>query len=212
MERQTQYRVEQVEFLDNRAVLSDMATRRVGGNLQKLEAEATSRGYVVQGAETDVIGIRQRFEVRSPIRPPVTESGTPVVEMVLEFSAQSLRKSGSSSDQAAIVVATIRAGSNATTHEMLLEAPEGKFLNAREWVVERDSIVEAQSWWTAVWSCLLNSCGPVIAGALVACSGSFVAYVGCVLAAAGGCGVKCVACVSCDCSWWCRWGAGCCHT
>src|SRR5450755_1371456 len=190
-------RFEQIEFLDERAVLTDMKARRGKGNLQRLEAEAKKRGYEPLETEDEVFGLRQKFEVREPIRPGSGESGTPVVEMEFELVMQSLRK-GDSRDHGAIAVATIRAGRNVETQEILLEAPEGKFLEAREFVFEGDQLIETESWWTAIWRCLLSSCGPVIAGALIACSGSFIAYVGCVLVAAGGCGVKCAACATCN--------------
>ena len=71
-------RFEQIEFLDEQAVLTDMKARRGKGNLQRLEGEAKKRGYEFLETEDEVFGLRQKFEVREPIRPGSGESGTPL--------------------------------------------------------------------------------------------------------------------------------------
>lgn len=59
--------------------------------------------------------------------------------------------------------------------------------------------------------CVRNSCASTCLGALTACAGVFPIYLKCVVVACGGCAVKCGACAACDCSFWCKWAAGCCR-
>jgi hypothetical protein len=59
--------------------------------------------------------------------------------------------------------------------------------------------------------CVQGSCVSTCLGALTACAGAFPVYLKCVALACGGCALKCGACAACDCSFWCRWGVGCCE-
>jgi hypothetical protein len=109
-------------------------------------------------------------------------------------------------------VATIRAGDNSASYPLLLEAPNGNFVQADESIVVGDSIVPAQSWWTAVTGCLTRNCVTVCANSLATCGGgTWIAYLGCVVWNCGGCWVKCAGCTTCNCSWWCQWAVSCCH-
>jgi hypothetical protein len=59
--------------------------------------------------------------------------------------------------------------------------------------------------------CVTNGCAQTCLGSLVACAGAFPIYLKCVAVACGGCALKCGACAACDCSFWCKWAAGCCE-
>jgi hypothetical protein len=203
---------ESYAILDAEGVRAEFTRHLNIPDVRRLEAEARNRGYELTSGEEAAIGLQQRWEARTPVAPPRSQS--PAEPSVRSLDSRivmhSLTKRDSPRDQGAIVVATISDGRNSYTHQVLLIATDGNFMGAQEFQVQDGQLIEAESWWSAVWRCLLDKCGTVIAGALIACSGSFIAYVGCVLAAAGACGAKCAACATCDCSWWCKWAAGCC--
>jgi hypothetical protein len=202
-------RREQVELLDRNEVLTSVKGRREKGKLKRLADEARKRGYEPDDSPGQVLGYRERFEAVDEQRPPRGEQGQAVRETEFELVLQTFKKKNSR-DQAAVGTATIRAGNNVEEYPILLEAPEGDFNQYNEFTVEGDSVVETESWWTAVLGCMRSRCLSVCAGALVSCSGTWIAYVLCVLAACGGCGVTCAACATCNCRWWCRWATGCC--
>jgi hypothetical protein len=198
------------EFFDPETVLNDMNQRRGRGNLAILAREAEGRGYHLGATEEHVLGYRQRIEATQPLRPPPGIGGRDVRELEFELRVQALTKN-QSRDQAALVTTSLSAGGNSATYDAYLEAPEGDFLRSIERVVEGGRVVETSSWWTAFVRCLHSKCVNICINALVTCPhGTWAAYLGCVLARCGGCGARCAGCSSCDCSWWCKWGVGCC--
>lgn len=68
----------------------------------------------------------------------------------------------------------------------------------------------AGTFWQRFVTCVRGSCGSVCLAALPTCAGTWVLYLKCLAVVCGGCVLKCSACAACDCSWWCRWAAGCC--
>lgn len=202
--------LEQTELLDLPET-SKRIDERINkkGKLQKLEAEAQRRGFKPLKGPKGELGIRQKFRSRKPVQPPADVKSEPVQDLEFQITLRTLTKE-KSQDQAAIATLTITAGTNSEEYDLLLEAPSGNFAQASEFMMEGDQVVLAHSWWSAVRSCLISKCGSVCVGALFACGGTWVAYLGCVAAACGGCWARCLACASCDCSWWCRWAAGCC--
>jgi hypothetical protein len=205
--------LEQTELLDDQAVAASlgrlMADPR-GKDLQRLDGEARRRGYRKATGPQAQIGLRQRFKADKPVRPPKGVQAQPVQEVEFEISLSALDKSDSE-DQAAIVTVRVNAGQNTEQYDMLLEANDGDFEDVREFKVENDQIVPAKSWWTATRNCITSRCGAICIGALVTCSGTWVAYLGCVAAACGGCWATCAACATCNCRWWCKWAAKCCR-
>jgi hypothetical protein len=206
-------------ILDAEGVRAEFSRHLNIPDVQQLQTHARNQGYELATGEETAIGLQQRWEAQTPVTPPRSASAdravsaaAPVRSLESRVVIQSLTKRDSPRDQGAIVVATVSDGRNTFTQQVLLIAADGNFMGAREFQVQEGQLIETESWWSAIWACLLSKCGSVITGALVACSGTFIAYVGCVLAAAGGCGATCVACATCDCSWWCRWAAGCCDT
>jgi hypothetical protein len=60
-------------------------------------------------------------------------------------------------------------------------------------------------------NCVRGTCASVCLGSLTACAGVFPVYLKCVAVACGGCALKCGACATCDCGFWCKWAVGCCR-
>jgi len=204
----------QIEFLDAPAAALGMQRRLAQplgfAAMSRLDQEARARGYRPLTGPGAEFGLRQRIRSRVQVNAPAGETGPSVQELQFELAIRALEK-GDSEDQAAIAIATITAGQNTEELDLLLEARGGNFARAREFKVMNERVVPANSWWTAAQSCVLSRCSSVCTGALVTCSGTWAAYLLCVAAACGGCWVSCAACATCNCRWWCRWAAGCCH-
>ncbi|SRR6266511_2362075 len=199
---------EVVEIIDDKAA-HDQFKKHLQGRpkLKKLQEEATRRGYQAHDQPEETFGIRVKTRANQDVRPKAGIRGKPVREIEFELVGQSISKGD---DQGAVATTTIRAGDQEETYEMLLEAPRGNFSQAREFTIERDKVVEANSWWSAWVGCLRSNCASACLNALFSCSGTWTAYFWCVVARCGGCVLRCAACSTCDCSWWCRWAAGCC--
>jgi hypothetical protein len=206
--------LEQIEILDAQAAALGMQRRMARPQgftaLSRLDDEARGRGYRPATGPGGEFGLRQRFRSRVPVHPPGGEAGAPVQELQFEMSLRALEK-GDSEDQAAVATVTMTAGQNTEEYDLMLEARGGNFAQAREFKVEHDRVVPTNSWWTAARSCVSSTCGSVCVASLVSCTGTWAGYLLCVAAACGGCWVRCAACATCDCRWWCRWGASCCH-
>ncbi|GAA0375231.1 hypothetical protein Acor_67390 [Acrocarpospora corrugata] len=67
-------------------------------------------------------------------------------------------------------------------------------------------------WWDALVGCLGRSCGGVCLSAALTCPKiNWAAFLVCLAGRCGLCVVKCGACATCDCTWWCRPVVGCCN-
>ncbi|MFI8435107.1 hypothetical protein ACIGJO_15335 [Streptomyces sp. NPDC079020] len=93
-----------------------------------------------------------------------------------------------------------------------LEAQDGDLLNATELVATSDNVLEERDgWWDALTGCLGRDCGGVCLSAALTCPKvNWAAFLICLAGRCGVCVVKCAACATCDCTWWCKWAAGCC--
>jgi hypothetical protein len=197
------------EILPYAAVAQRFTTLRTSNpNVDKLLTHASALGYAPATTQKDLFGIRHTVQAATPVRDPA--SGATVSAVTFEFHFQNLVNPKSKTAYA-IGVATISAGAFSESYELLLEAPNGSIRNSREWTIKGGQVVRAHSWWSKMSRCLTGRCAGVCAAALAACSGTWVAYLGCVIVACGGCWVVCGACASCSCSWWCRWAVGCCR-
>jgi hypothetical protein len=58
--------------------------------------------------------------------------------------------------------------------------------------------------------CVRSKCASACLGAITGCAGVFPVYLKCLVVACGVCAVKCGACATCKCRFWCKWAAGCC--
>jgi hypothetical protein len=169
--------------------------------VKSLEKHLGDLGFRPVRAPGNFWGIKQTFEVKHE---QYVESG------IQTLCLHDYSKPGSK-DAAAIGQLTLTVGERSETYTFALEAPGGKFDEATEYKVDSKlNVLKAHSWWRCFRGKLLG-CGGACAGALVTCSGTWSAYLGCVALACGGCFAKASLCCGCNCSWWCRWAVGCCH-
>lgn len=201
------------EILPQDRALEELRTRiREEPRVRRLRDELSTRGYTIQDRPEETIAIRFTAQATDDVRPPHGLRLQPVREVTAEFLVQSASKADA---EGAIATASISAGGNRIEVPVLLEAPRGPtgvdFQRAREFTIEAaDQVIEARSWWSAWVGCLQRECAATCLSALFTCSGTWVAYLGCVALRCGPCVLRCSACATCDCVWWCRWAAGCC--
>jgi hypothetical protein len=208
MARQVVLKRETTEIIDHPAAqrrFKEHLTNRP--DLKKLQDEAKKRGFQPKDTAQETFAFRLTAEATGPVRAPARLRGEPVQDLEVELVGQSVTKGR---NQGAVVTCTVKAGGNEETYDFYLEAPNGQFERASEWAIEDGKVVEASSWWSAWVGCLRSKCASSCLSALWQCTGTWTAYFWCVVAKCGGCVTRCAACSSCDCSWWCRWAAGCC--
>jgi hypothetical protein len=204
-----------LEFLPQDRALEDLRTRiREQPRLRRLSDEVRARGYTIQDRPEETFSIRFTTQAIDDVRPPNVPGLR--LEPVREVTAELVGQSASKADaEAAVATASISAGDNRIEVPLLLEAPRGPtgvdFQRARESTVEAtDQVIDSRSWWSAWVGCLQRDCAGTCLSSLFTCSGTWAAYLLCVAAQCGGCVLRCTACATCDCVWWCRWAAGCC--
>lgn len=214
MVNQVEIVLEQTEVLDTTTAAPRLLYRmeESTSKLNKLVAEAYKSGYRPSQGPQAEMGLRQKLRASNLVQPDLLsdEEGQPVQELEFELLFREFEKPDSQ-DSAAVVTVTLTAGQSTEEYNMLLVASAGNFAQAREFTMENDQLVRANSWWTAVRDCLINKCGASCVGSLVTCSGTWSAYLLCLAARCGGCWIKCTACATCNCKWWCKWGVGCCR-
>jgi hypothetical protein len=71
----------------------------------------------------------------------------------------------------------------------------------------------AGTFWQRFVTCLRGGCSSTCLGSIGTCAakGGWAAVLACIASSCGGCALRCSACAACDCSWWCKWAAGCCR-
>ncbi|MGV9361051.1 hypothetical protein [Amycolatopsis sp. NPDC003731] len=204
---------EHMEILDAAHVLGnfrDRAERDI--RLRTLNDEAQRRGGRFDPSPANAFGFRHSFTSTRPIRPG--PSGPNLTVNSVEFELQAQEYPTEAADKVVVGVAGIRAGDQSASYPVLLEAPAGDFVGAREFTAVGDRIEPTESWWTAITGCLTRQCVSVCASSVATClkpGQSWVQYVGCLAWNCGGCWVKCLGCATCNCGWWCQWAVGCCH-
>jgi len=205
---------ELIELLEPTYVLKDITARVAKEpSLSLLDKEAQKRGYKALVEPTGVIGQRYSVRTAEDVLPPkdVKGGGAPFRDLVYELLIVSYVKANSK-DQAALIIASLKAGDNIDTTHVLLEAPGGKFDRAKEWAVKSGAVVPMKSWWSAVRACLKKHCGPTCAAAVIVCGALIpAAWWACFAAACGGCLLWCAACATCNCKWRCRAVFNCCR-
>ncbi len=115
----------------------------------------------------------------------------------------------------ALGIISISDGKNVETYTFSLEKTGNNLNDVTEhFVNEKLEIVKANSWYSCLYKALQARCG-VTAGLklLNSCwtayaSASWSSFLNCIKGA--WCGVTSLACCTCDCSWWCKYAAGCC--
>jgi hypothetical protein len=199
---------ENVQVLDHQAA-HDQFKKHLDSRpkLKKLHDEAQKRGYKAHDEPDQTFAVRVTSTASGDVHSTTAAGADPVQDVEFELVGQSVSKQDA---EGAVATATIRAGGNEQTYDMLLEAPGGNFHQTREYKVEDDQVVAAHSWWSAWTGCLNRDCASTCLNSLLSCTGTWAAYLWCVTAACGGCVAKCTGCATCNCSWWCQWAAGCC--
>jgi hypothetical protein len=77
---------------------------------------------------------------------------------------------------------------------------------------DQGRLMVRDGWWDALVACLGRNCGGVCLSAALSCPKiNWAAFLICLAGRCGLCVVKCGACATCDCTWWCRPLAGCCN-
>jgi hypothetical protein len=74
-------------------------------------------------------------------------------------------------------------------------------------------VVYENSWWGRILTCFNGGCcRPGCFSAAMGCSKiNWTAFFACLTEQCGSCVAKCAAYATCNCTWWCEWGVGCCQ-
>jgi len=204
---------ESVELLDQDRAFKSFQAQSDRPELNVMTDHLASRGYVLLEKPEEAFCIKSKITATEGMRPPRGERAEAVKTVEFELVGMSTQKDDQDQgdqDQGAVVTSIVRAGDNVITYDFILEAPGGDFRRASEFAVEDGKLVVANSWWSAWGGCLRSRCANTCLSSLTQCSGSWSTYFWCVAARCGGCVLRCAACSTCDCRWYCRWATGCC--
>ena len=104
-----------------------------------------------------------------------------------------------SKDVSAIGQFKVSSGDRSEVYSFSLLAPKGDFEQAIEYTVDENlKILKADSWWRCVKKRLIRKCAGPCVTSIIACSGTWAAYIGCVALACGGCFTRISACCGCN--------------
>jgi hypothetical protein len=196
----------------NRAPKSFIANRETD-YLEGAIIEKKFRGYMedegikVLAAEIERDGFRPvRDEPQAFVGWRETYKGKDGKTVDFELDVEQFEKPGMM-DKASLGMVTIASGENRASYKFALIAPDGNFDRVVEFTVDpQNKTVRASSWWTEFVDCLRRRCASSCASALGICGWNWW----CIISRCFGCGLRCAACATCDCRWWCRWAVGCC--
>lgn len=163
--------------------------------------------------EGQTVGFTSTDTLTGPLDPPEEVTARERVEK-LNHSLFARTFSGPNGEQVAACAAVIEVpGTNYKKVDLfVLEAADGDLLHATELVPAGSTLRERDGWWDRVVRCLGRDCGGVCLGAAVSCPKvNWAAFLICLAGRCGVCVIKCGACATCDCTWWCKWAAGCCE-
>ena len=170
------------------------------------DADLKKKGYNVKTGPNAALGTKDTFIGKNDQGKEVEVVQT---TKVVDYSKKD------SKDAAAIAEVEVTSEGQSRTYTFILEAPEGDIKKAKESaVLESGEVQPANSWWSCTYNRIISqNCGSTCVSALYSCwSGSWASYLGCLAYRCGWCYTKASLCCSCDCSWWCKWGAGCCDS
>ncbi|WP_331739205.1 hypothetical protein OG440_40670 (plasmid) [Streptomyces sp. NBC_00637] len=193
--------------------------RRLAGIDSRLEAVMSalpSRMRLAQDAplpEGETVGFASTTVLDGPLPVPAGVSkGVEVTRLTHSFFARTFQ--GSNGQQLAACGTVLEAPGTdfKVTDAFVLEAHGNDLLNATELVATSANVLEERDgWWDALTGCLGRDCGGVCLSAALSCPKvNWAAFLLCLAGRCGVCVVKCAACATCDCTWWCKWAAGCC--
>jgi hypothetical protein len=200
--------VEESKDLGQSETKNEIGKLKQGKKGKALDKRLTDDGFEPGGDPKDFHG--QRIKYKHPDKPNVKFTHTLVVQNYK-------KKGGTDTAALASVTLTSKEGNETqtTTYDFALVAPGGDLEETKELTAtEEGTVVPANSWWSCVTNRLYSRCVGVCTGSIPTCAatsyGSYTLYIGCLAINCGLCLTKAIACCSCDCSWWCSWGAGCC--
>ncbi|MGW3668105.1 hypothetical protein [Streptomyces sp. NPDC005141] len=193
--------------------------RRLAGyeaGLDALISALPARLRLAQNAplpEGDAVGFTSTTTLDSPLPMP---EGITTREQVTSVKSSFFTRTftGTGGEQLAACATVLEAPGTTfkTVDAFVLEARNGDLLDAVELVPTSANVLEERDgWWDALTGCLGRDCGGVCLSAALSCPKvNWAAFLICLAGRCGVCVVKCAACATCDCSWWCKWAAGCC--
>ncbi|WP_432141037.1 hypothetical protein [Streptomyces sp. bgisy084] len=164
--------------------------------------------------EGATVGFTSTTTLSGPLHPPEEVTAREAVEKVKNtFMARTFTGQNGEQVAACATITEAPGTSYKTVDVFVLEAADGDLLHANELVVASTGAMEERDgWWDRVVSCLGRDCGGVCLSAAVSCPKvNWAAFLICLAGRCGVCVIKCGACATCDCSWWCKWAAGCCE-
>jgi len=192
---------ETTKILDSTQLKTKFVSINKKSPVKALSSELLKSGFKPSTGNNDFYGGSERY---------VSSDGK---KLNIDFSFQSYSKA-SSKDAGAIGVITLKASSGESeTYNFSLIAPNGDFNKFTEHYADKNNkIVKTNSWSSRWYACAKSKCVSSCLGALTTCpKSSWTVFLACVAVRCGGCVAKCVACASCNCSFWCKWAAGCCR-
>ncbi|MFD9817156.1 hypothetical protein [Streptomyces sp. NPDC059080] len=167
--------------------------------------------------EPQFFGTSGTFHLDGPVPVP-QEVASPPAQEVLSIQSSLIVQSRTVGDQqVAECVATTQGTPAGLSQDrvFLLTTTNDHFLTGVEEHVTGSGgqLVTVDGWWDALTSCLTSSdCGDQCVSAALTCPpATWAVYLACLAGRCGLCVVKCAACATCDCTWWCRVAAGCCN-
>ncbi|MFI8265059.1 MULTISPECIES: hypothetical protein [unclassified Streptomyces] len=177
--------------------------------LADLEAlDALSGGVVGYSTETILSG-----NVPVPAELAGTDKGTAVNKLTATIVAKTYEGTGSEQVAACATVLRGDPSGEEIVDAFVLVGQKGSLIDTAEELVagEAGTLVPRDGWWDALTRCL-GGCGSTCLSAAVGCpKPSWQIFLICLAGRCGLCVVKCAACATCDCTWWCRIGVGCCN-
>lgn len=195
--------VEPLRPAETAAELARLKKHKHGKALHEhLHAEGFKPGH---DARKDLYGLRTEYA--DPDRPDIKFTQTLVLQNYFKAGRE---------DAAALASVTLTTkdedGTNSTTYEFSLLAPDGRFDIPIEHTTDaQGAVVEAQSWYSCLTRRMTTKCGEVCKSAVFTCAyTTWAGYLGCLSLSCGDCMTVCTACCSCDCGGWCKQGVGCC--
>lgn len=193
--------------------------RRIAGYesvLDEMISALPSRLRLAKGTplnEGATVGFSSTTTLDGPLHPPAGVATRESVEK-LNNSFFSRTFVGPAGEQMAACATVIEVPDTSykTVDAFVLEARDGDLLNAKELAVTSANVLEERDgWWDALTGCLGRDCGGVCLSAALSCPKvNWAAFLICLAGRCGVCVVKCAACATCNCTWWCKWAAGCC--
>lgn len=158
------------------------------------------------------VGVHSTSVLNTPVQIAESKTETNTVESLFIMKAQSRGNT-----EVARCSTFLRGGTHQEGETFLLKATAGGYLDqVDEFVLSPQGdgrVMPRDGWWNRLTGCLSReSCGSTCLNAAITCPKvTWPAFLICLAGRCGGCIVKCAACATCDCGFWCKWATGCCN-